>query len=139
MLLHDAPADSKTEAGPTFVAGIGGINLLKALEDRLQLVCRDAATLVAHADEQACPPALGGENDGAAGFGKLDRVAEQIRQSLRHAIAIGIDRTACGTNIQADVVSLGHSMHGCAGLGDEIGSVQGLDIKRNISRFDSLD
>src|SRR6478735_1572456 len=44
--LHDAPADGQAEAGPALLAGVGGVHLLEALEDGLELVGRDATAAV---------------------------------------------------------------------------------------------
>ena len=39
-------ADRQAQAGAALLAGVGGVDLLEALEDALELVLRDAAALV---------------------------------------------------------------------------------------------
>ena len=52
VLRDDAAADGEAEAGAAHGAGVGGVDLLEAVEDLLQLVFGDAAALVVHFDER---------------------------------------------------------------------------------------
>ena len=51
VLLDEAAADGEAEAGAALLARVGGVDLLEALEDRLQLIGRDAATFVGDAEQ----------------------------------------------------------------------------------------
>ena len=51
VLLDEAAADGQAEAGAALLAGVRRVDLLEALEDRLQLVGRDATTLVGDAEQ----------------------------------------------------------------------------------------
>ena len=41
VLLHDAAADGEAEAGAALLAGVGGFDLLEAIEDGFELVRRE--------------------------------------------------------------------------------------------------
>ena len=69
------PADGEAEAGAAHGAGVGGVDLLEALEDVFELVGGNAAALIANFDEGfVLVEVLGGEMDLAAGGGELDGV-----------------------------------------------------------------
>ena len=53
----------------------------------LELVERDAATVVGDGEEDVVAAALGGDLDGAAGRRELHRVADEVRQRLDDAVA----------------------------------------------------
>ncbi len=68
VLGDDAATDGEAEAGAAHGAGVGGVALLEAVEDVLELVCGDAAALVADFDEGFVVVEIaGGEVDLAAG------------------------------------------------------------------------
>jgi hypothetical protein len=46
MLFYYAAAEGEAEAGAAKGAGVGGVALLEAVEDALELFSRDAAALV---------------------------------------------------------------------------------------------
>src|SRR5712675_472292 len=46
VLLDDAAADGEAEAGAALLAGVGGLDLLEAVEDAVELVGGDAAAFV---------------------------------------------------------------------------------------------
>jgi len=50
VLGDDAAADGQAEAGAAHDAGVGGVDLLEAFEDLLELVGGDAAALVLDLD-----------------------------------------------------------------------------------------
>ncbi len=52
MLLHDAAADRESESGAAHGARVRCVDLLEALEDLLQLVCRNAATVIFNLDQR---------------------------------------------------------------------------------------
>jgi len=43
VTVDDLPGDRQAQAGSALLAGIGGIDLVEALEDRVELIRRDAA------------------------------------------------------------------------------------------------
>ena len=51
MLLDDGAADGEAEAGAALLAGVGGFDLLEAVEDGVELVGGDAAALVGDFEE----------------------------------------------------------------------------------------
>src|SRR6202171_2051771 len=55
--VHDAAADCQTEARAPFLPRIGRVDLLEALEDRLQLVRRNPSPLVGNNERQRLPVA----------------------------------------------------------------------------------
>ncbi len=46
MLLDDAAADGEAEAGAALLAGVGGLDLLEAVEDAVELIAGNAAAFV---------------------------------------------------------------------------------------------
>ena len=48
-------------------------------------------------------------------------------------------RTARGTYLESNFVGLGHGVHGGAGLHDEVGGIDGLNVEGDLARLDSLD
>src|SRR5215211_4574566 len=64
VLLDDAAANGQTKAAAALVARIGRIDLLEAPENGLQLVGRDAPTLILDANQHLAAPRFGGNPDG---------------------------------------------------------------------------
>src|SRR5450756_2174577 len=69
MLLHDAATDGEAETGAPLLAGIGGLYLLKAIEDSVELVGGDTASLVRHLEEDGVGGGFG--KDAYGGGGRL--------------------------------------------------------------------
>src|SRR5882757_5495189 len=63
VLLDDAAADGEAEAGAAFLAGVGGLDLLEAIEDAVELVGGDAAAFVDDFEEDGVGGGLGVDLD----------------------------------------------------------------------------
>lgn len=75
VLGDDAAADGEAEAGSAHGSGVGGVDLLEALEDMFEFVLRDAAALILDLEDGLVfVEVSGGEVDLAAGGGELDGV-----------------------------------------------------------------
>ena len=64
VLLDDAAADGKAEAGAAFLAGVGGFDLLEAIEDAVEFVGGDAAAFVDDFEEDGVGGGFGEDADG---------------------------------------------------------------------------
>ena len=103
MLLHDRSADSQTEPGSALLPGVGGFNLLEAVEDRVQLLKRNAAALVGDAQLHGVGIRLQPQCNGALGGRKLDRIGEQIGDDLQDPVGIAVEEDALGSHTQAEL------------------------------------
>jgi len=102
--VDDAAADGEAETSAAHRAGVGGIALLEAIKDMLQLVFRNAAALVMHLDDGFVIVQIArGEMDLATGRGELDRVREEIVERLQDAVGVGPDVDAVRGEEDADV------------------------------------
>src|SRR5215208_6351825 len=83
-------ADGQAEAGAFDRLGEGAVRLHEGLEDRLQLLRRDAASAVGHAHrDRAALRRLAGHADRAAGVRELHGVREQVEDDLPHLVLVG--------------------------------------------------
>ena len=103
VLGDDGAADGEAEAGAAHGAGVGGVDLLEALEDGFELVFGDAAALIADLDVALrWRRAARAEVDLAAGRGELDGVGDEVGEGLEDAVGIGPDVDALGVEGDAD-------------------------------------
>ena len=93
--LHQLLRDGQPEPGSLVLAADAAVALLKAFEDPLHVVRRDADAGIAHADQQLGALTLG-RHPNAAGLGEFDRVAQQVQQHLLELGAIGEDPSDLG-------------------------------------------
>ena len=70
MLLDDAAADGESEAGAALLAGVGGFDLLEAIEDGVELVGGDAAAFVGDLEEDGVGGGFGEDADGGGRRGR---------------------------------------------------------------------
>ena len=83
VLADDAAADGEAEAGASHEAGVGGVDLLEALEDVLELVVRDAAAVVGDFESGFVLVGLAGaQADLAADGRELDGVRDEVGDGL---------------------------------------------------------
>src|SRR5947209_7842789 len=83
VLLHDGAADGKAEASASHGAGVGGVDLVEALEDGFELVLGDAAALIADLDFGRVAVDLArAEVDLGSGGGELDGVGDEVGEGL---------------------------------------------------------
>ena len=123
----DAATDGKAQAGAAEGAGVGGVALAEAIEDVLELVFGDAAALIADLDDGfVFVEAAGGEMDLAAGSGELDRVRDEVVESLKDAVGICPDGDAIGCEEDASVGPGGAGLLEPGGAAEEVfGAAQG--------------
>ena len=97
VLVDDGAADGEAEAGAAHGAGVGGVDLLEALEDVFELVFGDAATEVLDFDDGFdVVDGAGAELDLAAGGGELDGVGDEVGEGLEDAVGVGPDAHGVG-------------------------------------------
>jgi len=127
VLLDDGAADGEAEAGSAFLASVGGLDLLEAIEDGVEFVGGDAAAFVADFEQDGIGGGLGLDADGGGGGGELDGVGEEVGEDLEDAIAVaveveGVGAGAGGWFLEDDVDGsvVGHAGHGVGGLLDEV-------------------
>ncbi len=125
VLLDDGPADGEAETGAAFPPGIGGLNLVKAVEDGVELVRRDAAAFVRDLENDGVGRGLDVDADGGSGRGELNGVREEIGEDLQDSVGVSIEveglrAGACGGIFKhdADGRFMGHADHGVGGLLD---------------------
>ena len=125
VLLDDAAADGEAEAGATFLAGVGWLDLLEAVEDAVELVGGDAAAFVDDFEKDRVGGSLGVDTD-CGGYGReLDCVGQKIGDDLEDAVSVSIEEEGLGVSSlcdgkrfkhEVDGVGLGHGGHGVDGL-----------------------
>src|SRR5689334_18890930 len=81
--------DGETEARSLVRRGEFPLELDEGLEDRAQLLRRDADTAVGDSDANGRRVAATGDLDRAAGSRELDRVREEVEQDLTDLLLIG--------------------------------------------------
>ena len=103
-------ADRQAQAGAALLAGVGGVDLLEALEDALELVGRDAATLVAHPEQHVAVGAAGVRDDHVPTLGELDGVAEQVGERLHDPVLVGEHLAGAGPDLEPDPLGGGEAL-----------------------------
>ncbi len=83
-------ADGQAQACAARFAGGGGIHLREFLEDRFELICRDAHAGIFHADQDVVFFACHTDGD-LAFFCEFDGVVDQVDHHLAQADFISID------------------------------------------------
>ena len=91
MLVDDGAADGEAEAGSALLAGIGGLDLLEAVEDGLELVLRDAAALVRDAELEHVEGGLERDGNRRVGWRELDGVREEVGEDLEDAVGVTVE------------------------------------------------
>ena len=139
VLLDNAARDCQAEPRATLLARIGGVDLLEAAEDRLELGARDAVTAIAHADHRLIALAAGAHIDRRARRRELDRVAEQVGQGLLQSIRVGAqqDRLGVGENLQPRFV--GHRANGLDRPQHQVARIRPVLVHWRVATFDALD
>ena len=145
VLLDDAAADGETEAGAALLAGVGGLDLLEAVEDGVELVGGDAAAFVDDLEEDGVGGGFGVDADGGGGGGELDGVGEEIGEDLKDAVGVAVEeeglgrgglRDGGGYELEMDGVGVGHGGHGLDGLLGEV--AKGAAANLQGARPDSM-
>src|SRR3954469_24515715 len=78
VTLHDRLGDRQPQSGAAQLAAVDLLHLVEALEDRLEFLCRDPASLVLDRDQDLVLPRDCTDLDGATVPGELQRVPEQV-------------------------------------------------------------
>ncbi len=102
MLLDDAAADGEAEAGAALLASVGGLDLLEAVEDGVELVGGDAAAFVDDLEEDGVGGGLGVNADGGGGGRELDGVGEEIGEDLKDAVGVAVEEECFGIGSLSD-------------------------------------
>src|SRR6185312_3897797 len=139
VLLDDGAADGEAEAGAAFLAGIGGVDLLEAIGDGLELVGGNAAALVDDAEGNAFGGA--GDDDAHDGFrrGEFDRVAEQVGDDLLEAVGVGFEGGGDTVADERDLVGFGDRLHGFDDLTGQVFQIDGAEGERGASGLHALE
>ena len=138
MRLGDAAADGQAEPGAALVARVGSVDLLEALEDRLQLVLRNAAPFVAHGHDVRVVGHAPGDVDGGVGRRELDGVADQIDHRLQNAVGIDEQLRRRGVDEDLHAGAVGHRLHRFAGLLQQLGDWHRLSMQLHAARVHLL-
>lgn len=121
VLVDDGAADGEAEAGAAHGAGVGGVDLVEALEDAFELVGGDAAALVADLDLGLVGVgAAGAEVDLGAGWGELDRVRDEVGEGLQDAVGVGPDVDALRVEGDAELGFGGSGLLEAGGTAEEV-------------------
>ena len=125
VLHDDGAADGQAQPGAAFLAGVGGVDLLEAAEDGLELVGGDSAALIDDRERDAV--GAGPQHDGDCGAWrrKLDGVGEQVGEHLKQAIGVGGDLNFGGVVDELHAGCLGHGGHAIDGLAHDLASLTG--------------
>ena len=148
VLLDDAAADGEAEAGAALLAGVGGFDLLEAVEDGVELVGGDAAAFVDDFEEDGVGGGFGVDANGGGGGRELDGVGEQIGEDLQDAVGVAIEEEGFGVGGLGDGgglecemhgVGVGHGGHGVDGLLGEIAQGAAADLQRRAAGLHALE
>ena len=148
VLLDDTAADGKTEAGSAFLAGVGGLDLLEAVEDGVELVGGDAAAFVDDFEEDGVGGGLGVDADRGGYGGELDGVGEEVGEDLKDAVGVAVEEEgfgvgdvsdARGLEREMDAVGVGHGGHGVDGLLGEVAQGAATNLQRGATGLHALE
>ncbi len=148
VLLDDAAADGEAETGAALLAGVGGLDLLEAVEDAVELVGGDAAAFVDDLEEDGVGGGLGVDADGGGDGGELDGVGEKIGEDLEDAVGVAVEEESFGIGslgdgerfeLEVDGVGVGHGGHGVDGLLGEIAQGAAADLQRGAAGLHALE
>ena len=136
MLLDDAAADGEAEAGAALLPGVGGFDLVEAVEDGVELIGGDAATLVGDLEQDGVGGDLDVDADGGGGRGEFDGVREEVGEDLEDAVGVSIEVEGVGAGTgrgvlddDADGGLVGHAGHGVGCLLDEVAQGATADLQ----------
>ena len=119
VLHHDGAADGQTQAAAAFLAGVRGVHLLEAPEDRFQLVGGNSAALIDNREGDAAEVGAQHHGDGRVGRRELDGVGEQVREHLQKPVGVGSDLHAGGVMDQLHTGRFGYRLHSIDRLADD--------------------
>ena len=148
VLLDDAAADCEAETGAAFLAGVGGLDLLEAVEDAVEFVGGDAAAFIDDLEEDGVGGGLGVDVDGGDGRGELDGVGEEVGEDLEDAIGVAVEEEGLGIGglgdgggfeLEVDGVGVGHGGHGVDGLLGEIAQGAAANLQRGAAGLHALE
>ena len=148
MLLDDAAADGEAEAGAALLAGVGGFDLLEAVEDAVELVGGDAAAFVDDLEEDGVGGGFGVDADGGGDGRELDGVGEEVGEDLEDAVGVAVEEESFGIGDlghgggferQMDGVGVGHGGHGVDGLLGEIAKGAAADLEGRAAGLHALE
>ena len=95
VVVDDAATYCEAETRAALGSGVGGVALVEAVEDVLDLVGGDAGALVADFDECFVAVEVAGtEVNLAANWGELDGVGDEVAEGLKDAVRVGPDTDA---------------------------------------------
>ena len=140
VLGDDAATDGEAKAGAAHSARVGGVALLEAIEDVLQLTGRDAASLITHFDDGFVVVEIArGEMNLAAWRGELDRVREKVVEGLKDAVGVGPNVDAVRGEEDADV-GFGRAslLHACGAAQQVFGAAHG-GVQLSLAARNSLE
>jgi len=114
MLFNDSAADSQPQSSPSLVPCVGGIDLLKAIENQIELIRRNTATLIANGHRQVRgdrsqgrfrPKYLGLNPDMASNGGELNGITEEVKsEGDRPYSGMNITGATGLTNAQREIL-----------------------------------
>ncbi len=148
VLLDDAAADGEAEAGAALLAGVGGLNLLEAVEDGVELFVGDAAAFVGDLEENGVGGGFGEDADGGGGGGELDGVGEEIGEDLEDAVGVAVEEEGLGGGglgrgeggeFEVNGVGVGHAGHGLDGLLGELAEGATADLEGSAAGLHALE
>jgi hypothetical protein len=144
VLGDDGAADGEAEAGAAHGAGVGGVDLLEALEDLLELVGGDAAAVVLDFDEGFLVGDVLGDQLDLAGDGRrrrreLDGVGDEVDEHLEDAVGVGPDMNVAALDGEADVGLLGGGVEELSGALEELGHGAGDGVELGLAGADALE
>ncbi len=144
MLLDDAAADGEAETGAALLAGVGGFDLLEAVEDAVELVGGDAAAFVDDFEENGVGGGLGVDADGGRYGGELDGVGEKVGEDLQDAVGVTVEEKRLGIGClgnggrleeKVDRTGIRHRRHGFDSLLGQVPQRAAANLQGGAARF----
>ena len=130
------PRQRQPEAGALAAAGEAAIDLAERLARDRDLGRRHPETGIAHLEfDAAVGAAAHGEDDGAAGIGEFDRIAEQVQQDLLEPGRVGDQRRHLVFDFDRQAQPSGRRPlcdKGQAGLGQRRASIPASSSRSNF-------
>ena len=139
MLKDDGAADGEAEAAAALLTGIGGVHLLEAAKDGLQLIGGNTAALVDDGDGDAGGAGANHDGNGGVGRGELDGVGEEVSKDLEQAVGVAGDFGLGGVVQKLDAGGVGHGLHPVDGLADDLRELQGAEGDGFLAALDALE
>ena len=139
MLLDDTATDRESETCSALFTRVEMVHLRESVEDCFKFIRWDAATLVAHAEDQLVGRLLAVEPDRAPDRRKLDCIGQQIDKHLEQAVRIAAQLRTDRHDLEDDAGLFSQRMHRVGCLGHQRVSIAKIVTNTIVARVQSFE